>query len=88
MGCAFTEIIETHRDEILLVMQAYTIPEEGIRDHVRNLYITTSESLTLKFERAGLPNPAKAATDFIGTGLLITLAEILDLPQLIGKKEQ
>lgn len=88
MGCAFTEIIETHRDEILLVMQAYTIPEEGIRDHVRNLYITTSESLTLKFERAGLPNPAKAATDFIGTGLLIALAEILDLPQLSGKKEQ
>lgn len=82
MGHAFEQIMETHRDEILMVMQAHAISDEGIREHVRKLFATIFESLTLKFENAGVPNPKSTAAQFIGTGLLITLAEVLDLPQL------
>ncbi|RST58442.1 TetR/AcrR family transcriptional regulator [Siminovitchia terrae] len=83
MGGAFSETIQTHRDEVLLVMQAHSISEEGIREHVRSLYQTMFEALTLKFERAGIPHAKKNAAHFIGTGLLITLSEVLNLPQLI-----
>ncbi|RWR06244.1 TetR/AcrR family transcriptional regulator [Siminovitchia fortis] len=83
MGCAFSETIGTHRDEVLLIMQAHSIPEEGIREHVRKLHQTMLDALTQKFERAGIPEAKKTAAHFIGTGLLITVAEVLDLPELI-----
>jgi AcrR family transcriptional regulator len=87
MGQAFEQIIRTHRDEVLMVMQSHAISEEGIRDHVRKLFMTIFESLTLKFEKAGIPNAKGAAGHFIGAGLLITLADVLDLPQLAQGKE-
>lgn len=83
MGRGFSQIIQTHRDEVLMVMQAHSISDMGIREHVRKLFLKIFESLTLKFERAGLPNAKGTAAHFIGTGLLITVAEVLDLPQLI-----
>lgn len=82
MGHAFEQIIQTHRDEVLMVMQAHAISEEGIREHVRKLFLTIFESLTLKFQKAGIPNAQETAGHFIGTGLLITIADVLDLPQL------
>lgn len=83
MGRGFNQIIQTHRDEVLMVMQAYTVSEVGIREHIRKLYRTIFESLTLKMERVGVPKAKETAARFIGTGLLITLAEVLNLPELI-----
>lgn len=83
MGRAFSQTIGTHRDEVLLIMQAHSIPEEGIREHVRKLHQTMLVALTQKFERAGIPQAKKTAAHFIGMGLLITVAEVLDLPELI-----
>ncbi|MGN8645159.1 TetR/AcrR family transcriptional regulator [Gracilibacillus sp. HCP3S3_G5_1] len=85
MGTAFEQIIQTHRDEVLMVMQAHAIAEAGIREHVKKLFLTIFESLTLKFEKAGIPNAKQTASHFIGTGLLITVAEVLELPQLCYK---
>ena len=87
MGHAFEQIIQTHRDEVLMVMQAHAISDSGIREHVSRLFLTIFESLTLKFENAGIPNAKETAARFIGTGLLITLAEVLNLPQLIHGKD-
>ncbi len=87
MGHAFEQIIQTHRDEVLMVMQAYAISDTGIREHVSKLFLTIFESLTLKFENAGIPNAKETASQFIGTGLLITLAEVLNLPQLTPGKD-
>lgn len=83
MGMAFVSIINVHRDEILLVMQAYTIAEPVIREHVRDKFHLIHEVITAKFQGAHVPNADAAASQFIGTGLLITLSEVLDLPQLI-----
>jgi AcrR family transcriptional regulator len=82
MGHAFEQIIQTHRDEVLMVMQAHAISDPGIREHVSSLFLKIFESLTLKFDKAGIPNAKETASHFIGTGLLITLAEVLNLPQL------
>ncbi|QGQ46514.1 TetR/AcrR family transcriptional regulator [Metabacillus sediminilitoris] len=84
MGHAFSQIIETHRDEVLMVMQAHTITEAGIREHVRNMFRKIYESLSVKFERAGIEEAKGTAAHFIGTGLLITVAEVLNLPELTG----
>jgi AcrR family transcriptional regulator len=87
MGHAFEQIIQTHRDEVLMVMQAHAISDPGIREHVSRLFLNIFESLTLKFENAGIPNAKGTASQFIGTGLLITLAEVLKLPQLTPGNE-
>lgn len=87
MGHAFEQIIQTHRDEVLMVMQAHAISDPGIREHVSSLFLKIFESLTLKFDKAGIPNAKETAAHFIGTGLLITLAEVLNLPQLTHGKD-
>jgi AcrR family transcriptional regulator len=87
MGHAFEQIIQTHRDEVLMVMQAHAISDSGIREHVSKLFQTMFESLTKKFETVGIPNAKETAAHFIGTGLLITLAEVLNLPQLTPGKD-
>lgn len=87
MGHTFEQIIQTHRDEVLMVMQAHAISDAGIREHVRYLFLKMFESLTLKFENAGIPNAKETAAHFIGTGLLITVADVLNLPQLIRGKD-
>lgn len=83
MGMAFVSIMNVHRDEILLVMQAYTIAEPVIREHVRDKFQIIHKVITAKFLEAHMPNADAAASQFIGTGLLITLSEVLDLPQLL-----
>src|SRR5688572_2427958 len=46
MGHAFEQIIQTHRDEVLMVMQAHAISDQGIREHVSSLFLKIFESLT------------------------------------------
>jgi len=87
MGHAFEQIIQTHRDEVLMVMQSHAISEVGIREHCRKLFQTMFEALTFKFENAGIPNAKKTASHFISTGLLITVAEVLELPQLTHRMD-
>lgn len=87
MGHEFEQIIQTHRDEVLMVMQAHAISDPGIREHVSSMFLKIFESLTLKFDKAGIPNAKETAAHFIGTGLLITLAEVLNLPQLTHGKD-
>ncbi|WP_426446575.1 TetR/AcrR family transcriptional regulator [Paenibacillus sp. S-38] len=85
MGDAFMRILETHRDETLMVMQAYVIAEPEIRVHVRRNFAFIHETLTAKYEKAGLPpgEAGAAASQFIGMGLLITLSQVLDLPGIV-----
>ncbi|GKU77254.1 TetR/AcrR family transcriptional regulator [Paenibacillus sp. L3-i20] len=82
MGKAFSSIMNVHRDEILLLMQSYTIAEPVIREHVSNNFQLIHKAITTKFNEAHIPNPEAAASKFIGTGMLITLSEVLNLPQL------
>ncbi|WP_028403264.1 TetR/AcrR family transcriptional regulator [Ectobacillus panaciterrae] len=88
MGHAFLQIMEAHRDEIIMVMQAHAISEPVIREHVSEKFRIIHEGIIAKFERAGIPNAEAAASQFIGMGLLITVSEVLDLPQLLHFKDK
>lgn len=88
MGHAFLQIMEAHRDEIIMVMQAHAISEPVIREHVSEKFRIIYEGIIAKFERAGIPNAEAAASQFIGMGLLITVSEVLDLPQLLHFKDK
>ncbi|CRK82874.1 TetR/AcrR family transcriptional regulator [Neobacillus massiliamazoniensis] len=88
MGHAFIQIMEVHRDEILMVMQAHAISEPEIRDYMKKQFQIIYETIVVKFKSAGILNPEEAASQFIGTGLLITVSEVLDLPQLLCFKSK
>ncbi|MBD0379982.1 TetR/AcrR family transcriptional regulator [Paenibacillus sedimenti] len=88
MGHAFMQIMYAHRDEIMLVMQSHAISEPVIREHVREKHRIIHKSIIAKFEKAGIPNAEEAASQFYGMGYLITVSEVLDLPELLCFKDQ
>ncbi|MDG0794774.1 TetR/AcrR family transcriptional regulator [Cohnella ginsengisoli] len=83
MGGAFEALLVTHRNEILLVMQAYAIPEPAIREEVKAKFDEIHRMVGSRFAQAGIPNASGEAGMFIGTGLLIALSQILELPRLL-----
>lgn len=83
MGEAFVELLTHHRNEILLVMTSFAIPEPVIRDDVRNKFDKIYELIKSRFEQAGVPDAAMQANAFVGQGLTITLAETLKLQKLL-----
>lgn len=82
MGHAFNELMATHRDEILLCMHSFATPEPDVRTYVRDQFAMIHEFVTRRFENAGLLNPAQHASSFIACGMAVSMAEVLDLPQL------
>lgn len=82
MGKAFSGLLETHRDETLMVMQAHSISEPLIRDHVREQHREFHVMISQRFQEANVSNPEMAASQFVATGLLITLAEVLALTHI------
>ena len=82
MGHAFNELMETHRDEILISMQSFTIPEPDIRSLVREKFAMVHELVSQRFKNAGLPHPESQASRFFACGMIITMSEVLELPQL------
>lgn len=82
MGQAFEALLKSHRNEMLLVMTAFTIPEPAIREQVRASFDEAYEHVKDQFAKAGIADPENEAREFIGCGLMITMAEILQLPKL------
>jgi AcrR family transcriptional regulator len=82
MGNAFNVLMETHRDEILLCMHSFATPEPAVRSFVREKFAAIHEFVARRFEAAGLPHPRPQASQFIACGMIISMGEVLDLPQL------
>lgn len=82
MGHAFTELLVDYRNEMLLVMTAFTIPEPAIREYTRKEFDAVYDRVKERFETAGLPNAEFLASNFIGQGLILTMSEALDLPRI------
>jgi AcrR family transcriptional regulator len=82
MGEAFNVLLATHRNEILLLMQCFTTPEPGVRELAQRNFGLVYETVKMRFEQAGVPNASFEASQFISCGLIITLAEVLEMPQL------
>jgi AcrR family transcriptional regulator len=88
MGRAFSELLAEHRNEILLVMMSFATPEPAIREYTQKEFDTVYERVRQRFEAAGIPNAGKMASNFIGHGLVIALAETVNLPKLLPWHEQ
>ncbi|SEN96038.1 TetR/AcrR family transcriptional regulator [Paenibacillus sp. OV219] len=87
MGKAFIDLLADHRDEILLIMMAYTTPEPAIRIHTRSQMEMVYDRVLNRFTQAGLAEPKQKASNFISFGLLIAMSETLDLPYLCRWRE-
>ncbi|WP_379126856.1 TetR/AcrR family transcriptional regulator [Paenibacillus sp. sgz500958] len=83
MGDAFVALLDTHRNEMLLLMQSSSHSEPGIRQTAKEKYARIYDFAFERFEGAGIPDPAAEARRFISYGLMITLSATLDLPQLM-----
>lgn len=83
MGRAFAELLATHRNEILLVMMSFATPEKAVREHCQKEFEAVYERVKSRFEQAGIPDADSRAREFIGQGLIISLAETLNLPKLL-----
>lgn len=83
MGKAFIQLLHEHRDEILLVMTSFTVPEPAIRNYAKVKFEIIYERVKERFEQAGFEDADVQASAFVGQGLSITLAEILELPKLL-----
>ncbi|WP_123039363.1 TetR/AcrR family transcriptional regulator [Cohnella candidum] len=83
MGKAFARLLVSHRNEILLVMMAFTTPEPAVREYTKREFDLVYERVKARFEEAGIPNASYQASAFIGQGLICTMAETLNLPKLL-----
>lgn len=83
---AYEEIMESHRNEILLQMQAQTIRETPIRDAMREGMGQVKELVQNAFEQAGLPEAAVKTSDFLARGMLCNVSMAMEMPDLMVKK--
>ncbi|MFD2611441.1 TetR/AcrR family transcriptional regulator [Paenibacillus gansuensis] len=82
MGTAFNGLLETHRDQTLLWMQAFTTAEPVIRQKVKEGFAHIHQVVKGKFERAQILQPGFQASSFIGLGMVAVMSEVLELPEL------
>ncbi|MFC5405092.1 TetR/AcrR family transcriptional regulator [Cohnella soli] len=82
MGEAFNALLATHRNEILLMMQAYSTPEPAVREFARTCFSDIYDRVKERFEKAGVPQAGREASSFISCGLIISLSEVLEMPKL------
>ncbi|XID92956.1 TetR/AcrR family transcriptional regulator [Paenibacillaceae bacterium WGS1546] len=82
MGKAFNALLETHRNEMLLLVQCFTTPESSVRNFAKDMFSRIYEEMKNHFESEGVPNPGHEASMFVSCGLIVTLSEVLELPQL------
>ncbi|WP_238322983.1 TetR/AcrR family transcriptional regulator [Gorillibacterium massiliense] len=83
LGDAFSGLLATNRNEILLVMMAYTTPEPAVRELVKDEFDAVFERVKTRFSDAGFLNPGYMAGNFIAIGLLISMSETLNMPKLL-----
>jgi len=83
MGEEFKRLMESHRNEMLLLMQCFVTPEKEVRQFAREKFSLIYETIKERFTQAGASEPAYQASMFISCGLIITLSEVLEMPELL-----
>lgn len=83
MGKAFSELVATHRNEMLLLMQSFATPEAEVRAFAKQCFSEVYDTIKDRYAQAGIQNPSHEASMFISCGMIITLSEVLDLPKLV-----
>lgn len=82
---AYEDIMNRHRNEILLQMQAQTIRETQIRDVMQQGMMQVKLLVQNAFQQAGIPDAAERTSDFLARGMLCNVAMALEMADLMVK---
>ncbi|WP_438445375.1 TetR/AcrR family transcriptional regulator [Gorillibacterium sp. sgz5001074] len=80
---AYVEIMNVHRSETLLQMQAHTIQEEPIRLAMQAGYREIRGIVLEAFRRHEVPDSEERTKLFLARGMLCNISMALDLPELM-----
>ncbi|NGZ77285.1 TetR/AcrR family transcriptional regulator [Saccharibacillus alkalitolerans] len=83
---AYVGIMEKHRSEILLQMQAQTIGEPRIVETMRSGFREVRTMVEEAFGRAGIADPKRRTLLFLARGMLCNISMSLDLPELMEEE--
>ncbi len=79
----YEEIMNAHRSEMLLQMQAQTIQEEPIRKAMQSGFRDVRGIVLEAFQRNGVKNPEERTMLFLAKGMLCNISMALELPELM-----
>ncbi|GIO98570.1 hypothetical protein J14TS5_36560 [Paenibacillus lautus] len=80
---AYEGIVQSHRSEILLQMQAQTIQEASIREAMQQGMNEVKDLVENAFVRAGFEDADKKTSDFLARGMLCNVAMAMDMPNMM-----
>ncbi|GGA23795.1 TetR/AcrR family transcriptional regulator [Paenibacillus physcomitrellae] len=84
---AYQSIMDEHRSEILLQMQAQTIMEHSVAELMRESYAQIHDNVYRAFKAAGLEAPMEKTMLFLARGMLCNTAMAIQLPLLMKINE-
>ncbi|MFB4327143.1 TetR/AcrR family transcriptional regulator [Priestia sp. BR_2] len=83
---AYEGIVQSHRSEILLQMQAQTIQEAPIREAMQLGMNEVKDLVQHAFVKAGFEDADKKTSDFLARGMLCNVAMAMDMPNMMPKR--
>lgn len=78
----YEQLLQTHRNEMILQMQALVIPDEPIRRVVCQKMWEIRSLVLDRVLEANLPNPEQVVSVFMANGMLCNVAATLHMPEL------
>ncbi len=84
---AYTNIMESHRNETLLQMQAQTIQEAPIMEVMQNGFREVHQMVYEAFQNAGIEKPKERTLLFLARGMLCNISMALVMPELMATDE-
>ncbi|MCL6460001.1 MAG: TetR/AcrR family transcriptional regulator; helix-turn-helix transcriptional regulator, partial [Gorillibacterium sp.] len=82
---AYEQIMTSHRNEILLQMQAQTIQEAPIRAVMQQGMSKVQQLVHHAFEQAEIAHPNERTANFLARGMLCNVSMAMDMPDLMIK---
>ncbi|WP_141430376.1 TetR/AcrR family transcriptional regulator [Bacillus sp. 03113] len=80
---SYEQIMNSHRNEILLQMQAQSIQEDSIMKVMQDGFKDIRKTVYQAFHEAGIKNPAERTMLFLAKGMLCNISMSLNLPELM-----
>lgn len=80
---AYEKLMETHKDEILLQVQALAIREPKIQSVMQDGFRKIKTYVSMRFDKADVVDVDTKVINFLARGMLCNISTSLDMPDLI-----
>lgn len=81
---AYEKLMKTHKDEILLQVQALAIREPKIQTVMQDGFRRIKTYVEARFHKAGIVDIDRKVIDFLARGMLCNISASLDMPDLMS----